>query len=161
MKAINLNKFYPREYINNYLEVNKDDFVWVSDNVVFALVSDEVAEELLAGKRCDRTHIRRQMRNKAHYSLDKEDGMEDAAGLACTSDSPEVVLEMMEQYRQLCHALNSLPEKQGRRIEKYFNGMTQQEIANDEGVSKASVNIAITRGIDAMRNYLKKFDSQV
>ena len=46
-------------------------------------------------------------RNKANYSLDADDGIEYAA---CEFEpSPEMALDLMEQYRRLCCALNQLP----------------------------------------------------
>ena len=63
-------------------------------------VTDEVAEELRADKRYEVTHHRRMKRNKANYSLDADDGIEYAA---CEfQPSPEVALDLMEQYRRLC-----------------------------------------------------------
>ena len=68
---------------------------------------------------------------------------------------------MMENHCDLCRALNSLPEIQGRRVEAYFIlGKTQTEIAEAEGVTKESVNIAIMRGLAAMKKYLRNDKNQ-
>jgi len=68
---------------------------------------------------------------------------------------------MMERHCRLCCALNSLPEIQGRRIEAhYILGQTQKEIAEAEGVTKGSVSISITRGLEAMKIFLQNYDFQ-
>lgn len=57
MKTINLRDYYP----DTFLEV-----------------SDEVAEALAEAERQERNYLRRLFYNKAHYSLDAEDGLETA-----------------------------------------------------------------------------------
>ena len=134
LTTINLREFYP----------------WLTQDE-FVDVSDEVAAELLADKRYERAYQRRAFYNKAHYSLDAEDGIESSA-ITNNTDSPEEVFEMMEQHCRLCCALNSLPELQGRRIEAHFIlGKSRREIAEAEGVSESSVNESIDRGLRAMR----------
>ena len=101
MKEINLRDFYP----------------WYKEDVIIE-VTEEVAEELLAGQRYIKASRRRVYRNKAHYSLDAEDGIEYSA---CFSNpSPQELIERMERFEQLCHALNSLPDAQGQRVFEHF-----------------------------------------
>ena len=66
MKEINLREFYP----------------WYMEDVMVE-VTEEVAEELLAGQRYIKASRRRIYRNKAHYSLNAEDGIEYSACLRC------------------------------------------------------------------------------
>jgi len=140
---INLREFYP----------------WYTHDE-FVEVSDEVAAELRADKRYEKAYQRRTFYNKAHYSLDVDDGIE-ASAVACHNDNPERIFAMMENHCDLCRALNSLPEIQGRRVEAYFIlGKTQTEIAEAEGVTKESVNIAIMRGLAAMKKYLQNDKNQ-
>lgn len=133
MTTINLRDFFPWYTHDEYIEV-----------------SEEVAEELRADKRYEVTHHRRMKRNKANYSLDADDGIEYAA---CEFEpSPEVALDLMEQYRRLCCALNQLPLFQGQRIDAYYlQGWTVQEIAKFYGVSGRAVRISIDRGLDTLR----------
>ena len=102
MATINLRKFYPF--------YNEDYFIEVSD---------EIAAELEKAERLERNYIRRHFYNKAHYSLDADDGIETAA-IYCCEMSPWAVVEMMDRHCRLCQALNSLPEIQGRRIEAHY-----------------------------------------
>ena len=136
--TINLRDFYP-----NYTH---DEFVEVSD---------EVAMELLADKRYENAYQRRVFYNKAHYSLDAEDGIE-ASALACNSDNPETIFAMMDTHCRLCQALNSLPEIQGRRIEAhYLLGKSRKEIALSESTTVSAVNQSIDIGLKAMKKYFQ------
>ena len=134
--------------------INLRDFYPFYTHDEFVEVSDEVAAELQADKRYERAYQRRTFYNKAHYSLDAEDGIETSAAIACHSDNPETIFGMMENHCRLCRALNSLPEIHGRRVEAhYLLGKTQTEIARAEGVEVHSVNESIKRGLRAMKKY--------
>ena len=129
----------------------KDFYAWYTHDE-FVEVSDEVAAELLADKRYENAYQRRTFYNKAHYSLDAEDGIENSA-LACHTDNPEAVFSIMDRHCRLCKALNSLPEIQGRRIDaRYLQGKSIQEIAKAEGVSESAVKASISRGLREMKN---------
>ena len=134
----------------------RDFYYWYTQDECIE-VSDEVAAELIADKRYEKAHKRRTFYNKAHYSLDVEDGIE-ASAIELSTDNPESICETMEQHCRLCCALNSLPEIQGRRVESHFLlGKGIKEIAETEGVTKGSVSISITRGLAAMKKYLENF----
>ena len=142
MKTINLRDYYPWYTHDEFLEV-----------------SDEVAAELEAGRRYENAYKNRMYYNKAHFSLDVEDGIE-ASAIACHSDNPERLFAMMENHCRLCRALNSLPEIQGRRVEAYYLlGMSQTEIAEAEGVTQHSVSESISRGLRAMKIFLQNYDN--
>jgi len=103
--------------------------------------------------------LRKHPNFKYTLEADKKNAFDiEASAAICSAHSPAAAYERMEQHCRLCRALNSLPEKQGRRIEAhYLLGHSQTEIAEAEGVSIASVNIAIQRGLDAMKKYLKNY----
>lgn len=136
--------------------INLRDYYYWYRTDVFVEVTEEVAAYLLSGRSYEVNHWRRLKRNKANYSLDTEDGIEHEI---CEHEpSPDVVLDLMEQYRRLCCTLNALPEVQGRRVYwHYLLNITQTEIAAVEGVSVNAVNISIQRGLDAMKNLWRKF----
>lgn len=131
----------------------RDFYPWYMEDVMVE-VTEEVAEELLAGQRYIKASRRRVYRNKAHYSLDAEDGIEYSA---CFSNpSPQELIERMERFEYLCHALNSLPDAQGQRVfEHYLLGHSVKAIAAAEGVTERAVNAAIQRGLENMKKYLK------
>lgn len=134
---------------DNLVEINlKDYYYWyITDE--FIDVSDEVAEELRAGKRYEAVYRRRMKRNKVN-SLDAGDRVEHA--VCVFEPSPELCLILMEQYQRLCCAMNALPDAQGRRIEAYYLlGQSVQELAVEEGVTCRAVQASIKRGLKAMR----------
>ena len=140
MTIINLRDFYPWHTHDEFIEV-----------------PSVIAEELFADRRYQRTHKRTVRRHKV-YSLDAEDGTMVVASVR-SADRLDEVLEMRERYCHLCHALNSLPEIQGRRIEAHFLlSKSRKEIADAEDVSENSVNVAIKRGLIAMKKYLGNFE---
>ncbi|MCC8123275.1 MAG: sigma-70 family RNA polymerase sigma factor [Oscillospiraceae bacterium] len=138
MATINLRDFYP----------------WYTQDI-FVEVSDAVAEELLADKRYQKSHWQRQRRNKAFYSLDVGDGIENGA---CFAElSPHEVMERRLQWCRLCRALNSLSETQGRRIEAhYILGKSKVDIARDEGVAEKCVRRSIEQGLWNMKKYMQE-----
>lgn len=82
MTKINLREFYPWYLADEFVDV-----------------SDEVAAELKADKLYEAAHRRRLVRNKAQYSLDREDGIEYAA---CQRElSPQEVLDRKELFFHL------------------------------------------------------------
>ena len=114
----------------------------------------ELAAELSKANCEDKTHKQRMRRNKSFYSLDRDDGIEGSA-LDHSTYNPEVIFAKMVDYCRLCCALNSLPEKQGRRIDAhYILGMSRAAIAKTEGVSEAAVHFSIHKGLSAMKKYL-------
>jgi len=122
----------------------------------FLEVSDEVAEYLESEKRRERAYYRRAFYHNAHFSIDCEDGIAEEAALIQDSDNPEWDAEYKERYCNLCCALNSLPEIQGRRIDAYFLlGKTQQQIADEEGVVVSCISESIERGLRAMKIFLQ------
>lgn len=138
MTTINLREFYPWYIEDQFIEV-----------------TDKVAEELRAGRRAEVAHQRRVTRNKAQYSLDCDDGIEYSACLH--EPTPQELLERMELFYHLWNALNTLPEVQGRRVDAHFMlGMTYREIAQAEGVDKSVVRRAVLRGLESMKDYLRK-----
>ena len=132
----------------------RDFYQWYTVDI-FVEVSDDVAAELFADKRYQKSHEQRMRRHKSFYSLDAGDNIETSA-IVYSTDDPAAVVEMMERHCRLCQALNSLPEIQGRRVEAHFLlGKSQAEIAQVEGVSKGSVCVSITRGLAAMKKTIQ------
>ena len=133
------------------VEINlKDYYYWyITDE--FIEVSDEIAEELRAGKRYEAVYRRRMKRNKVN-SLDAGDHVERA--VCVFEPSPELCLILMDQYQRLCCALNALPDVQGRRIEAhYLRGLSMREIAAADGITYQAVQASIQRGLKVMRNF--------
>lgn len=138
MKRINLRELYPFYECDFFLEV-----------------SDKLAELLKLLKRKD--HADREYRrfHRAYYSLDADDGIEKDIILLVLS--PEEIYERKLNNQELYAAINSLPEKQAKRIyAHFFLGMSKAEIARIEGVNKSTVTRSIEQALKSMENFLKK-----
>ena len=135
---INLRKFYPQYY-------NKDYFVEVPDIL---------AEQFVQWEREEHNYNRNRYRNRAHYSLDCDDGIEH--DVLFVAFSPCEIYERKLTFEQLHSAIAMLPEKQGRRIyAHYFLGLNQASIARAEGVSRNVVSTSIRRGLKKLEQILK------
>lgn len=130
MKKINLRELYPDAYTTDFL----------------VDVTEEVMEAIRAAERAEAAYDRRMYRYKAHYSLDCDNGIENAVLLK--PQTPEIVLEEKQFQEQVYAAVMKLPEKQAKRIyARFYLGMTVQEIAAAEGVAPRRVRNSIQSGL--------------
>ena len=107
MKKINLRELYPDVYITDF----------------FVDVTEEVMETIRAAERAEAAYERKMYRYKAQYSLDCENGIENAVLLK--PQMPEMLLEEKQLQEQVYAAVMRLPEKQAKRIyARYYLGMT-------------------------------------
>ena len=130
-------------------------FYWyVTDEYIEG--SEEVLAVLRSDKRYEERHYERQKRNKANYSLDAGDGIENR--IVEFEPSAHELLERKERFMRLCRALNSLPDTQGRRIDAHIIlGKPLREIAAAEGVSINAVSLSVKLGLENMKKYMKNF----
>ena len=136
---INLREYYPF-----YLD---DFFVEVEDIIAVSLQSFELL---------NKAHIKRINRHRAYFSLDRDDGIERESTFLILG--PSEIYEKKIMYQALHTALNSLSEKQARRIyAHFFLGMSKTAIAKTEGISEFTVRDSIKRGLRNLRNILKNF----
>ena len=135
--------------------INLRDFFYWYKTDVYIEVSDEVAAELRSDKAYEFTHWRRMKRNNANYSLDAEDGIENATSEFETD--PAILILWEERMMLICHALNSLNAKYGRRIDAHIIlGKKLVEIAAEEGVSASTIGKSVQAGLAKMKTYLLK-----
>ena len=132
----------------------RDFFYWyLTDEYIE--VSEEVAAVLRSDSRYEERHYERRKRNKAQYSLDAGDGIENH--ICEFEPSAQELLDRKEMFYLLWNALNSLPEVQGRRVDAYLIlGKTYRQIAREEGVDKCAVRRSVKSGITHMKKYLRK-----
>ena len=136
MKKINLRELYPNVYTTDF----------------FIDVTEEVMETIRAAERAEAAYERKMYRYKAQYSLDCENGIENAVLLK--PQTPEMVLEEKQFQEQVYAAVMKLPEKQAKRIyARYYLGMTVNEIAEVEGVDPSRVRDSIRRGLKQLAKY--------
>ncbi len=139
MKKINLRDYYP---------FYKSDF--------FIEVADEIALLLKRFELDDNAYRLRTYRHKAYYSLDRNDGIEHE--MVFISLSPQEIYERRITNHELYAAINSLPEKQAKRIYAYFFlCMSKAAIAEAEGVRESAVRESIERGLKNIEKFLKNF----
>ena len=135
--------------------INLRDYYHFYCSDLFIEVTDETAEQLKEFSRKDHADFERRRVYKAYYSLDADDGIEKDIILLVLS--PEEIYERKMSNQELYAAINSLPEKQAKRIYAYFFlGMSKTEIAKIEGVDPNSVRGSIERGLKRMEKFLKK-----
>ena len=130
MKKVNLRDLYPDVYKTDY----------------FVEVTEDVLETIRAAERAEAAYDRRMYRYKAHYSLDCDNGIENA--ILMKPQTPEMLLEEKQLREQLYAAVMALPEKQAKRIyARFYLGMTPIEIAKAEKVDVSRVRDRIRRGL--------------
>ncbi len=137
MKKVNLRDLYP--------DVYKTD--------VFVDVAEEVVAAIRGQEQDDAAYERRKFRHKAHYSLNREDGIEnDALNRPLT---PEEILEQKQLREEVYAALMQLTAVQARRIyARFYLGMTVAEIARIEGADRRRVWESIRRGLKKLARLL-------
>ena len=142
MTKINLREQYPDFYKTDYI----------------IEVPDEVAAVMKEHDRLEAAYRRRTYYHKAHYSLDRGDGIEyDALFVSMT---PCELYERKVTMEQLHAAIAALPDKQAKRIYAYcVLGISMAKIAAAEGVSYVAVRSSILRGLRRMGAYLRKENS--
>ena len=139
MQKVNLRELYP--------DIYKTD--------VFVNVSEEVMNVIRDQQQADTAYERRKFRHKAHYSLNREDGIENAA--LNRPLIPEEILEQKQLREEVYAALMKLPAIQSRRIyARFYLGMTVAEIARIEGADRRRVWNSIQRGLKKLECLLGK-----
>ena len=136
MTTINLRVHYPDIYTHDF----------------FIEVSNEIAAALIKARRQEAAFRRRTYRHKAHYSLDRGDGIENASLYMVISPYEEYERKLVNE--QLYKAIEHLPAKQRRRIyAHFFHGMSRAAIARSEGVAENAVWESIERGIGRIKKF--------
>ena len=137
---INLREFYPGFYKGDY----------------FVDVPEEVAEMLIQLRRNERSQRRRIYRNKANYSLDHYETAEYEALLPVPS--AEEIFERQMDMELLLTAMQTLSNKQRRRLYEYFfMDMNYSQIARKEGTDPSTVRKAILSALRALSKKLGEF----
>lgn len=118
-------------------------------------VSDEIGAVLLESKREENNYLRRMYRHKAHYSLDRDDGIENS--VLFVAMTPEELYERKVTMEQLYAAIATLPDKQAKRIyAHFFLGMSKTAIAKAEGVNESAIRKSLDRALRDIEIFLKK-----
>ena len=139
MIKINLRHYYPH---------------YTSD--VFIEVPDDIAIELHTFENEDAAFRMRRSRNRAFYSLDREDGLEREMQNSAPSSEDGFFREHLAC--SLFSALQELPIAQARRIyAHYILGMSNLAIARVEGINEGNVRKSVSRGLRRLQMILSEF----
>ena len=96
---------------------------------------------------------RRQDRRYLDY-MDFIEGLTDTTMIHPQADAADLVIRM-ESYRQLYTAIRKLSEVQRRRLLLYFkDDLTHRQIADLEGVDRATVSHSIERALKQLYKHL-------
>ncbi|RNC62857.1 MAG: hypothetical protein AWM53_01880 [Candidatus Dichloromethanomonas elyunquensis] len=137
MKRINLRDYYP-----------------VNDSDIFVEVAAAVEDLLKKFRKKDHAYHERRRVHKAYYSLDADSGIEKNVVLLVLS--PEEVHERKMSNQELYAAINSLPEKQAKRLyAHFFMDMSKAQIAKIEGVNKSRISRSINQALRNIEKFLK------
>lgn len=138
MSKINLRDLYPDFY-------RADCIIEVPEEVLGVFVEHE---------RREAAYRRRMYYHKAHYSLDREDGIENS--IQFVSLSPDEIYTRKLTTQQLHAAIAALPDKQAKRVyTHYILGVSKAEIARAEGVDVRNIRKAIDKALAHMEKILK------
>ena len=137
MKRINLRDYYPTYTSDFFLEV-----------------ADEIALSLKRFDLDEKAYQLRTYRHKAYYSIDRNDGIEHDA--VFISLSPQEIYERKVTTQEIYAAINSLPDKQAKRIyAHFFLGMSKAAIAKAEGIRESTIWESIECGLRNIEKLLK------
>ncbi len=140
MKEINLRELYPNIY-------KTDTYVEVSDDVLAAIKAHERAEA---------AHERKMYRYKAHYSLDRGDGIEHDA--LYQPPTPDEIMMEQTLREKLYAAVMELPDKQAKRVyAQFYLGLSKAEIARQEGISESAIRESISRGLRHLADQMAEY----
>ena len=140
MKKINLRDVYP-----------------FYENDCFVLVDDEIAEIFEESKRKELNYQRKIYRNKSHFSLDRDDGIENE--IIFVSMSPYEIYERKMTNEELYAAISKLPDIQAKRIYAYyFQDLSKTDIAKADRVSVKAICSSIDRALQHLEKIIKKMN---
>ncbi len=141
MKTINLRDFHASLYAQDSI----------------CEVPDEVAELLIHFKSREQSQIRQRYKHKAHYSIDRDDGIENDA--LFFAPSPQEVYEQKVERLALYLAMQGLTDKQLRRLYAFFFlDMNYARIARLERADESTVRKSINGALVHLSKIFDFFD---
>lgn len=149
MKKINLRDLFPEYHLDCFIEVPDEDV-----GAFISQITKVEAEVFMEFERSKNAYLRDLYRNKAHYSLNQDDGIENLA--LFLTYSPDEIFECKSNIELLYAAIANLPYKQANRVyAHYILGMSKSQIAQIEGVHKSQITRSLHKALISMKNFLK------
>lgn len=143
-----------RKEINQMVEINLRRFYpfYAEDRLV--AISEEIATQLEQWEREERTYQRNIRRYHDSRALNRVDVADDHA--LFEFDNPDALREQKRLEERLRTAIQSLPEKQARRIcRRYCEGMSLSAIAKAEQISCNTASISVCKAMTALKKFLE------
>lgn len=136
------------------LKVNLREIYPFYQTDVWVEVEEEMARELRQFELDENAYILKRYRNRAYFSLNREDGIEQE--VLYNTASPEELLLHKASREELYNALCQLPDKWVQRIyAHYMLGMSKVAIARTEQIDESTVRKSIERGLNRLARMLK------
>lgn len=138
------------------IRINLRDYYPFYNSDYFIEITNEIAQLLKQINRKEHADFERRRVHKAYYSLNVDDGIERDIVLIVLS--PEEIYERKLSNQDLYAAINSLPEKQAKRISAhYLQDMSVTQIARIEGVNRSQISRSINKALRNIEIFLKKY----
>jgi len=140
MKIIRIKELYPE----------------TTDTQNLCIVTDDVNDVFVISKKEETAHKRKEYRYKAQYSLNCDNGIENAIVILVPS-AEDVFMQKMDELAVRI-ALQKLTKKQFRRIYAHFYiGLSYSQIARIEGVGRSTIKESIDSSLKKISKILKFF----
>ena len=115
-------------------------------------VTDEVYEAIQQLDKQEHLDERRETRRCQSLEVSMDNGWDIVDPYA----DIKTIIDKKERYKKLYAALNTLPKEQQQLIYLvFFKGVSQQDIAQIENVSKAAISARITRILKKLKKLLE------
>ncbi len=115
-------------------------------------VADEVYETIQQLDKQEHLDERRETRRCQSLEVSIDNGWD----IVDPNADIKTIIDKKQRYKKLYEALNALPNQQRKLIYLvFFKGVSQQDIAQIENVSKASISARITRILKKLKKLLE------
>ncbi|MFV0381042.1 MAG: sigma factor-like helix-turn-helix DNA-binding protein [Breznakia sp.] len=138
------------------MKVNlKDIYPFISEDQIIE-INEAVYDVFKEYERQEKNYREKVRRNKAYYSLDRKDGIENSVVIYIKT--PQKEYEEKETEKILFDAIHMLPLKQSRRIYMYYYlDMSMKQIAKIEGVHRSRISSSILLDLRNLKVILGKY----
>ena len=137
------------------IRINLRDYYPFYNSDFFIEATEEIVELFKQFNRKEHADFERKRVYKAYYSLNAGDGIEKDIILLVLS--PDEIFERKLSNQELYAAIDSLPEKQAKRVyAHFFLNMSKAQIARIEGVGESTIRDSINRGLKNIEKFIKK-----
>lgn len=130
----------------------KDMYPFVKEDQIIE-IDEDIYNVFKNYDRQEKNYKEKVRRNRAYYSLDRKDGIEN--NIAIIMKTPQEIFEDNELNAILVRIIYNLPDKQRKRIYMYYYmNMNMNKIAELEGVHRSRISASIKIAKKNMKNIL-------